>query len=161
MPDNFIVFSLQGVDWPLSRVCFTAAGVFFVAAFILITCAVIRYGKVRELSASEAASVATHAGEVGSVDRAVTRHGPARGREARVSMSIGDLREAYHAKNWFRFFALPLGVLLLWNSFGVVCFGYYLIVPHPVALFLALIMSVPMSAIIFFCWWAALYTDLQ
>jgi len=161
MPDNFIVFTLNGVEWPLSRVCFTASGVFIVVSLVLLAVVLIRYGRVRELSGSEAASVAMHAGEVGSVDRAVTRHGPAAGREVRVSMSIGDLRAAYRAKNWFRFFALPLSILLMWNSFGLVFFGSFLMNRDVVALVMAFILSLPMTAIMVFCWWAAIYTDLQ
>jgi hypothetical protein len=161
MPDNFVVFTLQGVDWSLSRVCFTAAGVLFVLGFVLGACVLVRHGKVRKLSGSEAASVAMHAGETGSVDRAVARHGYATGSEVRVSISIGDLREAYHARDWFKFFTLHIAILLVWNSVGLAMFGLFLMNRHPVMLFVAFIMSVPMSAIVLFCWWAALYTDLN
>jgi hypothetical protein len=161
MPDNFVVFTLQGVDWSLSRVCFTAAGVFFVLGFALGACVLIRHGKVRKLSESEAASVAMHAGETGSVDRAVARRGYATGAEVKVSISIGDLREAYNSRDWFRFFTLHIAILFIFNSFGLVMFGFFLTDRHPVWLLLELMFPVPVSGIVFFCWWAALYTDLQ
>jgi hypothetical protein len=161
MPENFVVFTVNGVDWRLARVCFTAAGVFFFTAGVLLTLVLRRYGNVRELSGSEAASVAMHAGETSEVDRAVTHHGYATGKAVEVSMSIGDLRRAYHEKDWFKFFALPLTILLGFNSFGLVIFGFHLLDRAGVTLGVALGLSVPVSLMIFFGWWAAIYTELE
>lgn len=161
MPENFIVFTLNGVDWRLSRICFTAAGVMALTFAVLLGLVLYRYGKVRKLSGSEAASVAMHAGEVGSVDRAVARHGYATGAEVRVSISIGDLREAYHAKDWFKFFALHIAILCMFNSVGVLLFGSYLLNRDKVALVLALLISLPTTSLIVFTWWAAINTKLE
>jgi hypothetical protein len=161
MPDNFIVFQLNGVDWTLSRLCYLAAGVSFLIAAVLIALVLVRYGKKRRLSGSEAASVAMHAGEVGSVDRAVGWHGHATGAEVSVSISIGDLRDAYHSQDWFKFFALPIGVVALWNSPALWFFGNYLRNRSTFELAMALMLSAPMTSACLFMWWAAIYTKLR
>lgn len=157
---NFVV-SLNGDEWRLSSLCFVAGGLLFLSGLVLLACVLKRNGKSRELSGAEAASVAMHAGETGSVDRAVTWHSHAKGREWHVSMSVGDLREAYHARDWFRFFGLYTTILLMWNSFGMLLFGLYLMKGEVVALVMAVIASVPITGLVFFAWWAAIYTDLQ
>jgi hypothetical protein len=102
-----------------------------------------------------------HAGETSEVDRAVTRQGYATGKAVEVSISIGVLRQAYHDKDWFKFFALHIAILLGFNSVALVMFGFFLTDRDGVSLGAALALSLPVSLIVFFCWWAAIYTELE
>ncbi|MDB4985890.1 MAG: hypothetical protein JWN04_1068 [Myxococcaceae bacterium] len=160
-PPNEILFTFLGDPWRLSGVCLVAAGLIFAAGATSMTMLIRRHGRSRLLSRAEAARVAMHAGETSYVDGAVALGGPAVGKEWRYSCSIGDLRKAWHAKNYKKFFGVPATFIALWSGADLAFFALTVHERHWSLFAVASAGLVPMIALMLFSMWAAIYTRLE
>lgn len=160
MDRNRVLFEIGASAWRISDFCWACGGG-LVLGFLLLTVVLWRYGKSRRLSRKEAASVAMHAGEVSEVDRAVTYAGPAAGKEWEVSMSIGDLREAYHDQDWFRFLGLGSAVLTIHVAAGMLIWGFGELTGSKLVAGMGVGWALMFLGVCAFMWWAAIYTDLK
>jgi hypothetical protein len=128
---------------------------------VMLTVVLRRYSTGRALSEREAARVAMHPAETSYVDRTVAAHAPAMGKEWRVSMSIGDLRRAWHAKDYFAFLGLPSTVFLLCAATTLLLLGVSVAAKTWLIIGAASVVLVPIMAAGIFMLWAAVYTKLE
>lgn len=161
MLKNVVLFTINGEPWRLLGVSFAASGILTVLWLSMLTVLLWRHGKSRSLSASEAARVAMHPAESSYVDETVTTHGPAMGKEWEVSMSIGDLRQAWRERDYFRFFGLPVTNLTAVAAFGTFTFAASVSTKSWIPFGGTCIILVPMALIFLFMPWAAVYTKLE
>ena len=160
---NYVVLYIGGEPWTLAGVCFFGGIATLVVWVVLIFLLTRRWGRMRALSTDEAARVAINAGDQSYVDRAVPIHGPARGVEAKVQYSASTLREAWHAKDYERFFGLPAMGLMGVFAFELIWFSCYLAggpKMWPVVIAVNVIL-VPIALGNLFLMWAALFTKLE
>ncbi len=163
MPNNPVMLHIDGEPWTLGALCLIAAPVVFVLSIFLVVFTAKRWGTTRALSASEAAQVAMNPAEPSYVDRQVPIHGPAMGREWRVDYSASDLREAWRARDYAKFFGLPAMSLLGVSAGELLCFGIYLLGGQKAWMFWLLpnFVLTPIALAPLFLMWAAIYTKLE
>lgn len=157
MPDDRVLFEVGGEPWTLSFVCLLLALASFVLAAILFTLVVRRHGKIRRLTGAEASSVAFNADKLGEV-RSI--HGPARGVEARVRFTIGDLRRAHQAGDHLLFWGGPAMAVSWCGGFGLLSLSGALATGEAMML-IGYTLLIPMLLIFCFMPWAAVYTKLE
>lgn len=161
MPRNDIVLHVNGEPWTVAGLISLAGALTLGFAVIAGVVIVWLWGTSRRLSASEAARVATHPAESSYVDRALVAHGPAAGREWGVSISIGDLRHAWHSGDYFKFCFVPLAQILLWGGISLLLFGLTVGLQTWLPFGTVGVLSVPLTFLPLFMMWAAVNTKLN
>jgi hypothetical protein len=157
MLENPVLVEIGSERWTLAGVCLLAGGVLFVASGSLLAVLLVRYGKARRLTGTEASRVALHSKR--STDMNLV-HGPAVGGEVRASFSIGDLRRARQAGNWLVFWGVPITLMGWTSSFGLATFAYMLWTGDYVIAVAYTVLG-PLFLIACFMPWAAVYTKLE
>jgi len=158
MLENPVLFQIGTRQWTLGPVCMLLGLVLLLIAGGLFAVLVVHHGQTRRLDADEASRVAFNAGRAPSELAPI--HGPARGVEARVSFTIGDLRRAHQTGDSLLFWGGPL-LMMIWSAaFGLFCIGGAAWSRDAIPL-LGLLVVVPMLLIAAFMPWAAVYTKLE
>jgi hypothetical protein len=161
MPENRIVLYVNDDPWTLARVFCFAGGAAIVAAFLLVFFMLWRWGSSRKLSASEAARVATNPAESSYVDQALVAHGPAAGKAWTLDVSISDLRDAWHNRDYAKFFTMPTCQFLMWGGALVVTWGASVGTRSWIPFVAAAFLAGPAFLINVFMVWAAFFTKLK
>jgi len=158
MFENPVLFQIGTRQWTLGPVCMLLGVVLLLIAGGLFAVLVVHHGQTRQLDADEASRVAFNAGRAPSELAPI--HGPARGAEARVSFTIGDLRRAHQTGDSLLFWGGPL-LMMLWSAaFSLFCIGPAVWLREAMWL-LGLLATVPMFLMAAFMPWAAVYTKLE
>jgi hypothetical protein len=160
MLEDNVVFTIHGSAWHLTAVCFVTSAVLFVVWLVLLIRLLHYKGTSRWLSSEEAGQVAVY-GSVSTTHRTMLVSGPAVGKEWNLSLSIGDLREAWHKRDYWTFFGMPAFFLLVFLAFELCFFGAALGLRSWVPLVAVSALIVPMMLIFLFMMWAAIYTKLN
>jgi hypothetical protein len=158
MFQNPVLFQIGTRQWTLGPVCMLLGLMLLLIAGGLLAVLIVQHGETRRLDAREASRVAFNAGRAPSELAPI--HGPARGVEARVSFTIGDLRRARRAGDSLLFWGGPL-MMMLWSAaFGLFCIGGAAWSRSAIPLW-GLLVVVPLLLMAAFMPWAAVYTELE
>jgi hypothetical protein len=161
IPNNPILFYHGDSAWTLGGVLVASGAAIGISAVALMPVVLYRlHVEGRRLSSQQAATLAMTGHQTDYVKPEAAVHGAAAGVEWHFEMTIGDLRQAWHARRYGHFFFLPW----YWSTWflgpSISCAGGFLLERDWALLFVSSILGL-VAALGMFMQWAAIYTKLE